>query len=133
MWFNALKEVATLFYYCDHSVGNIISDLDDFIEHEDKSFIYAAIEEFINNILHDDCQTAIIEVSKQYEEGAIKYGERNWEKGIPMHSYIDSGVRHLLKHTRGDIDEPHDRAFIWNMLGLLWTLDNRPDLNDLKK
>ena len=60
-------------------------------------------------------------------------GERNWEKGIPCHCYVDSGVRHLLKCRRGDTDERHDRAFLWNMFGLLWTLENRPELNDLPK
>lgn len=76
-------------------------------------------------------QTAILEVSKQYEDGCKKYGERNWEKGIPLHCYIDSGVRHYLKYLRGDKDEPHDRAFIWNMLGAIWTHQNKPELIDL--
>lgn len=74
---------------------------------------------------------AVLEVAKQYEEGAKKYAERNWEKGIPLHCYIDSGVRHLLKFLRGDTDEPHDRAFMWNMLGALWTHNNHPELIDL--
>lgn len=75
--------------------------------------------------------TAILEVSKHYEEGAKKYAERNWEKGIPAHCYVDSGVRHLLKHIGGWDDEPHDRAFLWNMFCLLWTIKNKPELNDL--
>lgn len=75
--------------------------------------------------------TAILEVSKHYADGAKKYAERNWEKGIPLHCYIDSGVRHYLKHKRGDTDEPHNRAFIWNMLGAVWTHQNKPELIDL--
>lgn len=78
-----------------------------------------------------DKPTAILEVSKQYEDGARKYNERNWEKGIPLHCYIDSGVRHYLKFLRGDKDEPHDRAFVWNMLGAIWTHENHPELIDL--
>ena len=38
---------------------------------------------------------ALVEVSKHCEEGALKYGERNCEKGIPIHSLIDSAFRHL--------------------------------------
>lgn len=78
-----------------------------------------------------DIETAILEVSKQYEDGCKKYGDRNWEKGIPVHCYIDSGVRHYLKYLRGDKDEPHDRAFVWNMLGAIWTHRNKPELIDL--
>jgi hypothetical protein len=76
-------------------------------------------------------ETAILEVSKQYEDGCRKYGDRNWEKGIPVHCYIDSGVRHYLKDLRGDNDEPHNRAFVWNMLGAIWTHWNKPELIDL--
>jgi hypothetical protein len=48
-----------------------------------------------------------------------------------VHIFIDSGVRHYLKYLRGDKDEPHDRAFIWNMLGAIWTHENKPELIDL--
>lgn len=39
---------------------------------------------------------ALIEVSRHCEEGALKYGERNCEKGIPIHSLIDSAFRHRM-------------------------------------
>lgn len=73
----------------------------------------------------------LLEVSIHYEEGAKKYDDRNWEKGINLHCYIDSGVRHYLKWLRGDKDEPHNRAFVWNMLGAIWTQKNKPELIDL--
>ena len=78
-----------------------------------------------------DLPTAMLEVSIHYEDGARKYAERNWEIGIPLHCFIDSAVRHYLKWRRGDTDEPHDRAVLWNLLGAWWTLDNHPELNDL--
>ena len=72
----------------------------------------------------------LLEVSKHFEEGAKKYGEYNWQKGIPTHCYIDSAVRHYLKYLRGDTDEPHDRAFVWNILCCIWTCIHKPELND---
>ena len=77
--------------------------------------------------------TMLLEVSKHFEEGAKKYGEDNWQKGIPTHCYIDSAVRHYLKHERGDTDEPHDRAFVWNLLCCMWTCKHKPELNDYRK
>lgn len=74
-----------------------------------------------------------LEVSKHFEEGAKKYGEHNWQKGIPTHCYIDSAVRHYLKHLRGDTDEPHDRAFVWNILCCIWTCIHKPEFNDYGK
>lgn len=63
----------------------------------------------------------VLEVAKHFEEGAKKYGDRNWEKGIPCDRYIDSAVRHYCKWRAGWDDEPHDRAFIWNILCCEWT------------
>ena len=69
----------------------------------------------------------MIEASKLYEAGAIKYGENNWKRGMPLKCYIDSGTRHYLKTLRGDMDEPHYRGFIWNLLGAMWTVNNVPN------
>ncbi len=78
-------------------------------------------------------ETMFLELSKHFEEGAKKYGENNWQKGIPTHCYIDSAVRHYLKYLRGDKDEPHDRAFVWNIVCCIWTCVHKPELNDYKK
>lgn len=67
-----------------------------------------------------------LEVAKHFEEGAKKYGENNWQKGLPVHCYIDSAVRHYLKWLRGDKDEPHDRAFVWNLMCCIWEVDFSP-------
>ena len=77
--------------------------------------------------------TMFLEVSKHFEEGAKKYGEHNWQKGIPVKCYIDSAVRHYLKWLRGDTDEPHDRAFVWNIMCAIWTCNHKPELNDYKE
>ena len=70
--------------------------------------------------------TMFLEVAKHFEEGAKKYGENNWQKGLPVHCYIDSAVRHYLKWLRGDKDEPHDRAFVWNLMCCIWEVDFSP-------
>ena len=75
--------------------------------------------------------TALLEVSHQFEAGAIKYKDgRNWEAGIPLNCYLSSAGRHFLKYLRGDTDEPHDRAVVWNLLCALWTIKHRPEMID---
>lgn len=74
---------------------------------------------------------AIVEVSKHCEEGALKYGERNCEKGIPTHSLIDSAFRHLAKYTMGEKDEPHLRAAAWNILFAIYMEIRHPELQDI--
>lgn len=80
-----------------------------------------------------DFPTLFIEVSKHFEEGAKKYGEYNWQKGLPTQSYVNSAVRHYLRWLRGDNDEPHDRAFVWNILCAMWTCLHKPELNSYRK
>ena len=74
---------------------------------------------------------AIIEVSKHCEEGALKYGERNCEKGIPIHSLVDSAFRHLARYMEGERDEHHLRAAAWNILFALWMELKRPEMQDI--
>lgn len=71
---------------------------------------------------------AMLELSKHFEQGAEKYGVDNWRKGIPARSYVDSSIRHYWKHRRGDADERHDRACLWNWVCLLWTLEYKPEM-----
>lgn len=74
---------------------------------------------------------AIWEVAKHCEEGAKKYGERNCEKGIPIHSLLDSGMRHLAKYMMGFKDEPHLRAAAWNILYALYMEEKHPEMQDI--
>lgn len=72
----------------------------------------------------------IIEVSKHCEEGALKYGEHNVDKGIPLHSLLDSASRHLAKYMVGMDDEDHLRAACWNLLWALNQRETHPELDD---
>lgn len=74
---------------------------------------------------------AVIRLSKHFEAGADKYGEYNWQKGIPIHSYIDSAIRHLMKYLDGQDDEDHLCAAAWNCMCAMWTEEKRPDLQDI--
>ncbi|MBE6070039.1 MAG: hypothetical protein E7211_20475 [Clostridium lundense] len=74
---------------------------------------------------------AILRLARHFENGAIKYQERNWEKGIPIHSYIDSAIRHLMKYLDGQTDEDHLCAAAWNCMCAMWTEEKIPELQDI--
>lgn len=69
-------------------------------------------------------ETMLLETAIHFEEGAEKYGENNWQKGLPANCYVDSALRHWLKFKRGDQDERHDRAFVWNIMCCIWEVDH---------
>lgn len=60
----------------------------------------------------------ILAAALQMERGAEKYAARNWEKGMPLSRFLDSGMRHLAKFSAGFNDEPHLDAAIWNLICL---------------
>lgn len=102
---------------CTHTVLNEIAL---FMKDNDTEHLYEAID---FSGLYTNGFTMILEVAKHFEDGAKKYGENNWQKGIPTYCYIDSAIRHYLKWLRGDKDEPHDRAFVWNLMCCIWEVD----------
>jgi hypothetical protein len=57
----------------------------------------------------------LIRLAQHFEDGAVKYGDDNWRKGIPLRCFADSALRHLCKHMIGQRDEPHLVAAIWNL------------------
>lgn len=74
---------------------------------------------------------AIIEVSKHCENGALKYGEHNVDLGCPVHSLMDSGMRHAAKFMIGHIDENHLVSACWNFLWALQMTIMNPEMVDV--
>lgn len=114
-------DVAGVFYYMKEfentgNYGNLLRCIEDFA----RARAWAL-------------PTLMLEVSKHFEDGAKKYGEWNWQKGLPVKCYVNSAIRHYLKWLRGDEDEPHDRAFVWNLIACLWTCKHKPELNDYRR
>lgn len=62
---------------------------------------------------------ALWRVAMLYARGAQKYGENNWQKGIPSQQMLASAMRHLEAYRRGETDEDHLAAVAWNILALM--------------
>lgn len=124
----------------DHMPSPILEQIAGFMRLNEPQFLWNAMdlfqyEAFPMGMVYTKQRMAntLLEVAKHFEEGAKKYGEYNWQMGIPVKCYIDSAVRHYLKWLRGDKDEPHDRAFCWNIMCAIWTCKHKPELNDYRK
>jgi hypothetical protein len=74
---------------------------------------------------------ALLRLAQHFEKGAVKYGENNWQKGIPVHSYLDSAIRHLMKYLDGQTDEDHLVAATWNCMCAMWTEEKMPEMQDI--
>lgn len=121
-----LRVVAQLL--CERIGGDyILQRIADFTEDTKTEHLYKALLKFSTLAYEGQIETMILETAKHFEEGAKKYGDNNWQKGIPVNCYLDSAIRHYLKFQRGDDDEPHDRAFVWNIMCCIWEVDHHND------
>ena len=77
---------------------------------------------------------ALMRIGKWMAMGAINYGDRNWEKGIPFSSFIESTMRHLLKYMMGMRDEDHLAAICFNVMDIMhFEETGRTELDDLPR
>lgn len=60
-------------------------------------------------------------LAQHYENGAKKYADRNWEKGMPLSRFLDSAERHINAYKDGERSEDHLVAAAWNLFGFIWT------------
>lgn len=126
-------DVASMLLHSKEEESNpILDDLSLYVISGNTIYLLSALNCFAK-IAFESTENMLLEVSVHFEEGALKYGENNWQKGIPTQCYIDSAVRHYMKYSRGDNDERHDRAFVWNLMCCIWTCIHKPELNTYKK
>lgn len=74
---------------------------------------------------------SLMRVSVHMENTLTHYPERNWEKGLPMHTMIDSAMRHIAKYMDGMTDEDHLCAATANLLMAMWTEEKHPEMQDI--
>lgn len=75
---------------------------------------------------------ALRRVGRWLGMGAKKYGERNWEKGMPLSVFYASLIRHALKWAMGWRDEDHMAAVIFNAQAIIhFEETGRTDLDDM--
>ena len=66
---------------------------------------------------------AIKRLAQHYANGALKYADRNWERGLPLSSFTNSMFSHIIAMMSGDVKEDHLAAIMWNAAGYIWTVD----------
>lgn len=67
-------------------------------------------------------------MAEAYAEGAIKYGDDNWLKGIPSKDLLNHALRHIVLWQSGDNSEDHLGHAMWNIGAIIHFQKTRPDL-----
>jgi hypothetical protein len=68
-------------------------------------------------------------VAQTAAEGAAKYGDFNWERGMPAHDLLNHALRHIYRFLAGDRDEDHLGHAAWGLLAAIHSQELWPHLN----
>lgn len=63
-------------------------------------------------------------------EGAARYGDWNWEAGMPAADILNHALRHVYKFLDGDRSEDHLGHAAWNFMAAIHSLELWPELNE---
>ena len=74
---------------------------------------------------------ALRRLARTYAEGAKKYSDHNWRKGMPFSSILNHILNHIIKHLLGDRSEDHLAHAAWGFFAWMEFEETRPDLDDL--
>jgi hypothetical protein len=65
-----------------------------------------------------------------YAEGAKKYDDHNWRKGMPFSATANHAIRHVYKWLAGLTDEDHLAHAAWGLFALMEFEKTHPELDD---
>jgi hypothetical protein len=69
------------------------------------------------------------QVACTHAEGASKYGEFNWERGMPVSDLQNHSIKHIRQYMKGDSSEPHLAHAAWGDFASMHSLQMWPHLN----
>ena len=68
-------------------------------------------------------------VARACAEGAERYGDYNWEKGMPVHDLLNHVLRHINLFLSGDREEDHLGHAAWGCMAAVHSDKLWPELN----
>ncbi len=74
---------------------------------------------------------ALLRIAATHKEGADKYGDHNWRRGLPFSDTLNHAMHHLVQYMQGDRTEDHLAHAAWNLHAVMEMEATRPDQDDL--
>jgi hypothetical protein len=67
-------------------------------------------------------------LAETYGEGAIKYSDDNWLKGIDAKNLMNHALTHINKYLAGDTSEDHLAHASWNLFAIMHFEEKMPSM-----
>ena len=86
-----------------------------------KHFDSGAVRGIEDSIARFDLITPVglRRLAETYGEGAIKYNDENWLKGIDTKNLMNHAMTHINKYMSGDKSEDHLAHATWNLFAIM--------------
>lgn len=68
-------------------------------------------------------------LAERYALGSKKYGDYNWEKGMPISELLNHAIAHINKYLLGDRSDDHLAGAAWGLMSALHSEEMWPHLN----
>ena len=104
---------------------------DDGRHHFDSGAVRAKLDDVRYDLISPQ---ALDRLARTYAEGAQKYGDNNFRKGMVFSNLINHVLDHINTYLHGDEGEPledHLAHACWGLFTLMEQEETRPELNDL--
>lgn len=72
---------------------------------------------------------ALRRLAETCHEGAVKYSDYNWEKGMPISDLLSHAIAHIYEYLSGDRSEDHLAHAMWNCGAACHSEELWPELN----
>lgn len=126
-WFEVEVPHQNAVYLCKDCSPSVspcsgIISIDEIINRSHHEFDTGAKRhENVSNMVRYDLISpyALRRVAQVYAHGANKFGDRNWEKGMPFDDLINRIYNHINLHMMGDRSEDHLAHATWNLMAIL--------------
>lgn len=86
-----------------------------------RSFTSGAVRAADADVTRMDlvCPTGLLRLAAIYKEGADKYGDTNWCRGIPVSVMLNHLETHLQRWKKGDRTEDHLAKIAWGVFSIM--------------
>jgi hypothetical protein len=68
-------------------------------------------------------------LAERYALGSKKYGDFNWEKGMPINDLLNHALSHINQFLSGDRSDDHLAGAAWGLMASMHSQEQWPELN----
>ncbi len=101
---------------------------------DSHQFNSGAVRSKLDNVRFDLISPqALRRLAATYNEGAVKYGDNNWRRGMEFSNVINHVLEHINTYIAGSDQggEDHLAHAAWGLFTLMEEEETKPELNDL--